>query len=738
MRKTKSTLLVLVITCTFIIAGSGFAAGTDGSSEISANGTVSPIAELETAPLNPEFVEYRNMMALESVSGDVVSSWGIYADGDRYAVGLVPAPADLSGTWKVLLSGPETPEAYDLREEGLLTSVKNQGRAGSCWAFASLASLESGLLKAEGETRNFSENNMKNLLSDRYPEGFDLEHDEGGNRYMSTAYLARWTGPVNESDDPYNDISDYSPQGLPVQKHVQEVLFLPERSGPLDNDQLKRALLNYGAVYSTMYADMANYYLAGNYSYYCYNTGIRSANHAITIVGWNDSFNRSCFSPQPPGDGAFIIKNSWGESWGEAGYFYISYYDTKLGYDENAVFTSENPDNYDYSYQYDPFGWVSQMRYANNTAWGANVFTAGGNETLRAVSFYTTDSNTSYEVYVYKDPESGPINSTASELRESGEFTFPGYHTHELVSPVTLSPGQAFSVVIKFSNPEENPYEYSYPLAYEYPEYGWSTKARANPGESYTSPDGETWEDLTSRYSNANLCIKAFSTTNELPDADFSADVISGVPPLTVQFTDLSENAFSWEWDTDGDGNVDYTTQNPEHSYELYGTYNVTLSASNRNGESSETKTAYISVEPLFISGSLPEGDVESFEDETAEFSISTNYPCTISWYLDGAEIKSGAGISASSYTSSTAAPGTHKVTATAEEGYENRQDSWNWTVRDWNPWDNPGSEEGTNVTTEELQESIHCYLNGLEFTESGAESTDERLGQLIQMWLEE
>jgi len=737
---------VLIIACTFLIAGSSFAAGSDGNpgiseiTEIPENGTVSRIVELKNAPLNPEFVEYRNRMALESMSGSIVSSRDIYSDGNRYAVGLVPAPADLSGTGRSLLSGPETPEAYDLREEGLLTSVKNQGRAGSCWAFASLASLESGLLKAEGENRDFSENNMKNLLSYRYPEGFDLPHDAGGNRYMSTAYLARWTGPVNETDDLYNDVSDYSPLGLPVQKHVQEVLFLPERSGPLDNDQLKRALMNYGAVYTTMYADMNNYYFASNCSYYYYNTGIRSANHAITIVGWNDSFNMTRFSPQPPGDGAFIIKNSWGTSWGEAGYFYISYYDTKLGYDENAVFISEAPVNYDYSYQYDPFGWVSQMGYEDNTAWGANVFSARRNETLRAVSFYTTDSNTSYEIYVYKDPDSGPINTTTLELHESGKFTFPGYHTHELGSPVTLDPGQVFSVVIKFSNPDENPYVDSYPLAYEYPEYGWSTKARANPGESYTSPDGETWEDLTSRYSysNANLCIKAFSTTEELPDADFSADVSSGVPPLTVQFTDLSENAFSWEWDTDGDGNVDYTTRDPEHSYELYGTYNVTLDVSNRNGESSKTKTVYISVEPLSISSSSPAADLESFDDETAEFNISTNYPCTISWYLDGTEIKSGAGISASSYTSSTAVPGVYNVTATAEEGYESRQESWNWTVRDWNPWDNPDSEEGTNVTTEELQKSIHCYLNGLEFTESGANSTNERLGQLIQMWLEE
>ena len=66
---------------------------------------------------------------------------------------------------------------------------------------------------------------------------------------------------------------------------------------------------------------------------------------------------------QPPGNGAFIVRNSWGTGWGDAGYFYVSYYDTNFGYGENAVFDDAEPtSNYNAIYQYDPLGWTDELR----------------------------------------------------------------------------------------------------------------------------------------------------------------------------------------------------------------------------------------------------------------------------------------------------------------------------------------------------------------------------------------
>jgi PKD repeat protein len=535
---------------------------------------------------------------------------------------------------------------------------------------------------------------------------------------------------VNDSDDPYNEASTYSPSGLQVQKHVQETLFIPAKEEFLDNEVLKRALLEYGAVYSTMYWNTA-YYQEKSHTYRY--TGSMSVNHAITIVGWNDSFDRNLFTQVPPGDGAFIAKNSWGNTWGEDGYFYISYYDTKLGFNENAVFTAESQNNYDNIYQYDPLGWTVSKEYSENpqVAWGSNVFSSERDETLKAIGFYTTDLNTAYEIYVYKNPVSGPVNSSAGFVaHEKGQYSFPGYHTHVLNSTVPIHSGEKYSIVIKFTNPSA-----SGPLAVEEPIALYSSKAQANSGESYVSPDGVKWEDISSN-SEANLCIKAFTTNSKFPEADFSSDITSGRYPLTVQFRDISKNALFWKWDLNGDGKIDSTTQNPTYTYNSYGTYTVSLTIGNSNGLDTETKTGYIKVvPPLLINLASPSGNITTYNGEKQEFSVSTNYACDVSWYLNGENIISESNVESSSYSDTTLSPGYYNVIAIAKSGNEEVRQNWNWTVRDWNPWDNQTSQEGENISTEELQEAIHIYRNGLRIPETGAKLTNDRIKELISLW---
>ena len=394
--------------------------------------------QFSMAPVNPDYLDYQQRMEQRQV-------FSLSAEGR--GLGYIPPLLDLSHTAGQAPYGLYTrlgfPESYDLRTLGRVSPVKDQGACASCWAFGAFGSLESFLMPAE--EWDFSENNMKNT------HGFDLGACEGGNAFLSLAYLARWSGPILEADDPYYPDDDYSPPGLVPQKHVQEVLFLPARTGPGDNDRIKHAVMTYGAVNTSFYWHSIYYNSANNAYYY---RGSNPANHAVAVVGWDDNYDRSNFNVEPPGDGAFLIKNSWGPWWGDMGYFYISYYDNTMGYrSDDAVFQNAEPTtNYSAVYQYDPLGWVLSIGADSETAWFANVFTAEASERLTAVSFYSAAVNSTYEIYIYLNPATPPVGSLW-ESSESGMLSYPGYHTVALNTPVEVEEDDEFSVVVKLTTP---------------------------------------------------------------------------------------------------------------------------------------------------------------------------------------------------------------------------------------------------------------------------------------------
>lgn len=438
--------------------------------------------------------------------------------------GRRPAPYDLSYLRGVQaipssVAMKAAPASYDLRALGRLTPVKDQGSYGTCWAFASLGSLESGLLASSPTVWDLSEDNLV------WNAGFlnKDKYDGGGNSFMALAYLARWGGPVNESDDVYADGS--RPTGLTVQRHLSEVVFVPGRTSASDNDQLKAAVMTYGAVDVGMYW-AAGFYNATTHAYRY--TGSEYANHDVAIVGWDDVYPASNFASPPPGDGAFIMRNSWGSNWGERGYFYASYYDTVIGYDYyNMAFASAGPaDDYQRVYQYDPLGYYPEAgpTSSGTTSSCANVFTAAASEGLAAVGIYTPYPGCAYEV-LYAGAGGKPSSSALQSLT-SGTMATAGYHVVALPATVPLTSGQQFTVALKLTVPDPpRPvplYYYDY-LPVERPIPGYSD-ATSNPGESYVNTAGSTWRDITSISSleEANVCLKAFTTG--LPRGTFSVN----------------------------------------------------------------------------------------------------------------------------------------------------------------------------------------------------------------------
>lgn len=417
---------------------------------------------------------------------------------------------------------------YDLREHSILTSVKNQNPYGTCWAHATCASLESWLLKSENASFDFSENNMANL------HGGDWGFDDGGNGDRATAYLVRWGGPALESDDPYPNPGGSAE--LAPARHVQNVRWIPGRTSYLDNDTIKQAILDFGATYVTYYHS-SSYYKSSTASYYFYGNTSRSGNHAVALVGWDDDYPASKFAKAPPGNGAFIVRNSWGASWGENGYFYVSYYDESFAWRTLYSFSSaEAVDNYDSVYGYDPLGLVTSLGYGSTSAWGANMFQAASATKIAAVGFYALTPNTTYTIYVYAGSTAGTPRSGTLAATQSGKSEYAGYVTVPLTSPVSVSARQIFSVVVQLTTPG-----YNFPLACEYAYSGYTSDATASSGQSFLSSNGSSWSDFTSWNGSANFCCKAYTKAVVPVKPTLSSIAISGMSSLTsgqsAQFT---------------------------------------------------------------------------------------------------------------------------------------------------------------------------------------------------------
>ena len=130
---------------------------------------------------------------------------------------------------------------------------------------------------------------------------------------------------------------------------------------------------------------------------YCY-LGEEKPNHDSVIIGWDDHFPKERFQMEPERDGAFLCTNSWGEGFGDQGYFYVSYEDSNIGV-HNIVYTGVEPvDNYDRICQTDLCGWMGQIGYGEETVWFANAYESYGGEELMAAGFYATMENTSLRV----------------------------------------------------------------------------------------------------------------------------------------------------------------------------------------------------------------------------------------------------------------------------------------------------------------------------------------------------
>ena len=434
---------------------------------------------------------------------------------------------------------------YDPRTT--LTSVKDQNPYGTCWTFATMNMLESSLIRNNG----FSNSNVD--LAERHLTyfGYFTQPDPlggtandtislsynynnllnaGGNIGCGLRILANWMGAVDESDAPYGGLPSPLDNSMAYNRDKIYVTdFYEINKG--DTQVIKQNILDCGAVGMSYCSDSAvgstRYYNANTAAYYCDETYI--ANHAVSIVGWDDDFPKEAFITTPEGNGAWIVKNSWDSNWGDGGYFYLSYYDKTIDTTMYAV-RAVTSDKYDNNYQYDMSYFTGTASINSSSIGAANIFRAkansSGSENIEAVSFECRTTMTDYSIQIYKnlvdlsDPTSG--NAVfSSEL--TGKTTCVGYYTVDLPKEINVREGEYFSVVITFSKPGG---VVSIPLEGNGSLGGFaSCRPSGAPGQSFYSSGSGIWKDMYDVFGE-NIRIKAF-TNNAAGSVNIPVDEIS-------------------------------------------------------------------------------------------------------------------------------------------------------------------------------------------------------------------
>lgn len=191
---------------------------------------------------------------------------------------------------------------------GVATSVKNQGSCGSCWAFAACGLLEHMILKKDNVEVDLSEQQLVSCN----PWGWGCN---GG--YWPNDMLVD-PGCMMESCFPYTATDAPCNETCPTPYQAQSWAFVTEDWVVPPTEDIKLAIYTYGSVQAGVYVDSWFQFYTGGVLDRC-KRNPKWTNHAIILVGWDDA------------KGAWLLKNSWGEGWGEDGYMWIPYGCDRVG-----------------------------------------------------------------------------------------------------------------------------------------------------------------------------------------------------------------------------------------------------------------------------------------------------------------------------------------------------------------------------------------------------------------------
>ena len=433
--------------------------------------------------------------------------------------GFIPQRVDQSH-----ITGQEMPEKFkdlgpppaqfDWRTTGKITSVKDQDTCGACYTFAALANFESRVLIDGGSTFDFSENHAKEC-------NYYDRNCRGGN-YWHLANLFSKTGTVLESCDPYVAWNTTCNTTCPYQKTLLDWRRVCGQVVP-STTVLKNYIQTYGPLYTSMYAGDLNdvswwsTFSAYDGTYTLSYSGAYDPNHAVCIIGWDDSA-----VTKDGKAGAWIVKNSWGTSWGgtcgygsEGGYFKIAYGDARIGEWSSFLYDWQNYDTNGGILYYDEGGWRQDWGWGTGypTAWGMCKFAPASACYATRVEFWTTDITTDVDVYLY-DTFSGGTLSTLLASHTDTSFAEVGYHSVPFSTPPSISAGNDVYAVVAFTNST-----YCYPVAA-------CDTGSIETNKTYLSLYGSTWFEMGTGNSTDIAIRLRYTTSLGAPAIDVIPDTL--------------------------------------------------------------------------------------------------------------------------------------------------------------------------------------------------------------------
>ena len=560
-----------------------------------------------------------------------------------------------------------------------LPDVRNQGSYGVCWAFSTISLIETNLIKknlvsndidlSELHLVNYTYNCVNDPLGGL--EGdinkFDTSHGSvmqyGGNVEMAANSLLDWEGAVNEDVVPYtteyvrqvenNQLDDSLAYGKDV-AHVQNFY----RVNTTSKEDIKKAVMDYGAVSISYWSDQSSnwstqYYNSLTAAYYCPEG--HTTNHAVNIVGWDDDYSSDNFATKPEGNGAWIVRNSWGSEYGKDGYFYLSYYDKSI-YSVGYTLEAELSDNYNNNYQYDGAMLYGYMGYAGSNKY-SNIFEAkanlGGSENIKAVSFMTGSStNLNYTVSVYTNlsddanPESGTLAA-----QKSGVTTYDGMYTVVLDSSVNINEGKKFSVVVEVNSNSGKTSYLAYERSMQSGEAGYWCTASIKANQSFINSPYNGWNDFSNKSYGGNFIIKAFTDNETTTTVDVekvslnkSATTLTEGESETLTATITPSNAT-------GDKTVKWSSSNAEVAAvdsngkvtaKKAGTAVITATSSNRKTASCTVTVKQKEIAITGVSLNKSTTSITEGESETLTATITPSNATgdkTVKWSSSNAEV---------------------------------------------------------------------------------------------------